>query len=82
MSFFWLIKDHSGCCILDQLQRLYSTWGRPAKRALQPSSLERTRAWTRSFVAYSERKGLIFLMLYKANLQDRAVVAMWSVKLN
>ncbi len=27
-------------------------------------------------------KGLIFLILYKANLQDRAVVAMRSVKLN
>ncbi len=24
VSFFRLIKDHSGCCILDQLQRLHS----------------------------------------------------------
>ncbi len=30
-------------------------------------------------MACSDRKGLIFLMLYKANLQDRAVVAIWSV---
>ncbi len=27
MSFFRLIKDNSGCCILDQLQRLDSTCG-------------------------------------------------------
>ncbi len=25
-------------------------------------------------------KGLIFLILYNANLQDRAVLVMWSVK--
>ncbi len=55
---------------------------RPAKSSLQKSSLERARAWTRSYAACSDRKGLIFLMLYKANLQDRAVVAIWSVKLN
>ncbi len=30
----------------------------------------------------SDRKGLIFLTFYKANLQDQAVVAKWSVKLN
>ncbi len=29
-----------------------------------------------------ERKGLIFLMLNKANLQDRAVLAMWSEKVS
>ncbi len=27
-----------------------------------------------------ERKGLIFLILYNANLQDRAVLVMWSEK--
>ncbi len=54
--------------------------GRPAKRALQWSSLDRTRAWTRSCVACSEWKGLIFLILYNANLHDRAVLVMWSVK--
>ncbi len=27
-AFFQLIKDHSGCCILDQLQRLDSTYGK------------------------------------------------------
>ncbi len=35
-----------------------------------------TRAWTRSCAACSVRKGLIFLMLCSANLQDRAVFAM------
>ncbi len=34
-----------------------------------------------SCVACSERKGLIFLILYKANLKDRAVLAMWSEKI-
>ncbi len=29
---------------------------------------------------FFERKGLIFLILYNANLQDRAVLVMWSVK--
>ncbi len=29
---------------------------------------------------HSERKGLIFLILYNANLQDRAVLVMWSEK--
>ncbi len=52
--------------------------GRPAKRAL--SGLDRTRAWTRSCVACSGRKGLIFLKLYNANLQDWAVLVMWSEK--
>ncbi len=50
--------------------------GRPANRTLQYSSLDRTRAWTRSGEACSERKGLIFLILHKANLQDWAVLAM------
>ncbi len=54
--------------------------GRPSRRSLQLSSLDRTRAWTRSCVACSERKGLIFLILYKANLLDRVVLAMWSEK--
>ncbi len=31
-------------------------------------------------VACSERKGLIFLILYNANLQDQAVLVMCSVK--
>ncbi len=42
------------------------------------SSLEMTRAWTRSCAACSVRKGLIFLMLCSLNLQDRAVFAMCS----
>ncbi len=54
--------------------------GSPARRALQGSSLEMTRAWTRSCAACSVRKGLIFLMLCSANLQDRVVFAMWSLK--
>jgi len=28
------------------------------------------------------RKGLIFLMLYNANLHDHALVAMWSLKVS
>ncbi len=50
--------------------------GRPAREHC--NSLDRTRAWTRSCVACSKRKGLIFLMLYKAIC--RAVLAMWSEK--
>ncbi len=38
-----------------------------------------TRAWTRSCAACSVRKGLIFLMLCRANLQDWAV---WSLKVS
>ncbi len=41
-----------------------------------------TRAWTRSCEVCSVRKGLIFLMLCSANLQDRAVVAMCSLKVS
>ncbi len=82
MSFFRLIKDHSGCCILDQLQRLDSTCGKARQESITIVQSGETRAWTRSCAACSDRKGLIFLMLYKANLQDRAVVAIWSVKLN
>ncbi len=41
-----------------------------------------TRAWTRSCAACSVRKGLIFLMLCNANLQDRAVFGMWSLKVS
>ncbi len=83
MSFFRLIKDHSGCCILDQLQRLDNTYGKTRQESITVvQSGEKKRAWTMSCAACSDRKNLIFLTLYKANLQDRAVVAMWSVKLN
>ncbi len=41
-----------------------------------------TRAWTRSCAACSVRKGLIFLMLWSANLQDRAVFTMCSLKVS
>ncbi len=41
-----------------------------------------TRAWTRSCAACSVRKGLIFLMLCSATLQDRAVFAMCSLKVS
>ncbi len=34
MSFFQLIKDHSGCCILDQLQRLESTCGKARQESI------------------------------------------------
>ncbi len=34
MSFFRLIKDHSGCCILDQLQRLDSTCGKTRQESI------------------------------------------------
>ncbi len=40
-----------------------------------------TRAWTRHWAAYCVRKGLIFLMSCSANMQDRAVFAMWSLKI-
>ncbi len=36
MSFFRLIKDHSGCCILDQLQRLDSTCGKARQESISP----------------------------------------------
>ncbi len=41
-----------------------------------------TRAWTRSCAACCVRYGLIFLMLCSANLQDRAVFAMCSLKVS
>jgi len=40
------------------------------------------RVWTRSCVACTVRKGLIFLMLCIANLHDQAVFVMWSVKVS
>ncbi len=41
-----------------------------------------TRAWTRSCAACFVRKGLIFLMLGSANLQDWKVFAMCSLKVS
>ncbi len=35
VSFFRLIKDHSGCCILDQLQRLDSTCGKTRQESIK-----------------------------------------------
>ncbi len=43
---------------------------------------EITKAWTRSCAACSVRKGLIFLRLCRANLQDRAVFGMCSLKVS
>lgn len=40
------------------------------------------RAWTRSRVACSVRKGWIFLMLCIANQHDCIIVAMWSLKVS
>ncbi len=34
VSFFRLIKDHSSCCILDQLQRLDSTCGKARQESI------------------------------------------------
>ncbi len=34
MSFFWLIKDHSGCWIMDHLQRLDSTCGKACQERI------------------------------------------------
>ncbi len=47
------------------------------QKALHQSSLEMTRAWTRSCVACSVRKGPIFLMFCSANLHDHAVFVNW-----
>jgi len=69
VGFLRLVEDHP--------HRMHS-----AIRTLQYSSLVRTSVRARSHVACSDRKGLIFLMLYKANLQDQGVVVLWSVKLN
>jgi len=66
-----LLKNHSCCSILDPLQRFDSA----CRKACQESKNAGTRARTRSY-----RKGLIFLMLYKANLQD--FKQMWSLKFN
>ncbi len=41
-----------------------------------------TRAWTRCCAACCVRKGLIFLILCNANLLDRAVFAMWYLKVS
>ncbi len=41
-----------------------------------------TRAWSSICAACGVRQGLIFLMLCNANLQDRAVFAMWSLKVS
>ncbi len=73
MSFFRLIKDHSGCCILDQLQRLDSTCGKTRQESITIVQSGENKSLDKELSACSDRKGLIFLMLYKANLQDRAV---------
>ncbi len=59
--------------------------GSPVRRALQLSSLEMTRAWTRSGAACSVRKDLIFLMLCSfcnVFLLFAIVFAMWSLKVS
>ncbi len=58
---------------------LIGLW-KSSQKSFAVVSLEMTRAWTRSCAACSVRKGLIFLMLCSANLQDRAVFAMCSLK--
>ncbi len=82
MIFFRLIKDYSGFCILDQLQKLDSTCGKARQESITIFQSGENNSLDRGCAACSERQSLIFLMLYKVNLQDRAVVAMWSVKLN
>ncbi len=47
--------------------------GSPARRVLQQSNLERTRAWARSCSECSVWKDLILLMLCNANMHDQAV---------
>ncbi len=72
MSFFGSLKTTLAAAFWISCRVLIVNAGRPAKRALQKSSLERTIAWTRSCAASSDWKGLIVLMLYKENLQNRA----------
>ncbi len=68
MSFFRLIKDHSGCCILDQLQRLDSTCGKARQESITIVQSGENKSLDKELCGCSDRKGLIFLMLYKANL--------------
>ncbi len=82
MGSFGLVEDQSCPAFWIICWGLIVFDGSPARRALQLSSLEMTRAWTRSCAACSVRKGLIFLMLWSANLQDRAVFAMCSLKVS
>jgi len=77
-----LLKTSRAAAFWIICKRLIVHDGRPARRALQESSLEMTRAWTRSCAACCVRKGLIFLMLCNANRQDRAVFIMWSLKVS
>ncbi len=48
VSFFGSLIDHSGCCILDQLQRLDSTCGKARQESITIVQSGETRAWTRS----------------------------------
>ncbi len=54
--------------------------GRPAKRAIAIVKSGQNKSLNKVVLQCSERKGLIFLILYNANLQDRAVLVMWSEK--
>jgi len=62
------VKDHS----CSSFRGFTVDAGRTAMRAF--TSLDRTKAWTR--MLRIGRACLILLKLYKANLQDRAVLAM------
>lgn len=59
----WLIKDQMYCYIQDHLQRFSYIDCKACCSALQQSSLEITRAWTKSCDVSSDMNGLIFLML-------------------
>ncbi len=79
-ALFGLLKTSRAAAFWITCKGLIVHDGSPDRRALQWSSLEMTRAWT-SCAACCVRKGLIFLMLCNTN-QDRAVFAMWSLKVS
>ncbi len=66
VSFFRLIKDHSGCCILDQLQRLDSTCGKTRQESITIVQSGENKSLDKELCSLLWQEGLIFLMLYKA----------------
>ncbi len=77
----WLALGYSGQIYDIVLLSWASLWNL-ALWVVQHQSDQILNYLIHSDTLHSEKKGLIFLMLNKENLQDRAVLAMWSENVN
>jgi len=77
---FGLVEDKTCCSVLNHLERFDFTQ-KSSQKSIVVIQSRNEHGLSRSCIACSVWKGLIFLMLCSANLHDRAVFAMWSLKL-